>query len=396
MQFSSKKSKINKLVLQQNKNASLVENKTTDPVKSIPVPTNYKGAKLLYDSDWFIPELEKITDAITQTKYTVLPEKALYNLSIDLDITEQFLPYLQIEVLARVTPSTRIAGVFPYIKESNREIDIQLYDWNGIGQHSISDSNPCQDPPQPEDAYYKDTISSPGFTKWTFLYPIFNTPVPVGTDPSYLLPVAKEYILPNELIYDFCGVPVAPVFYSSWTTKSTVEFYQFVNLQTGTEAEKLATAKLVLEAYQNIVYSDELSNFKGHIATESNLPLTGNSENDFYAVDEFSVYWVWTSEESEGTIDDWVSAGADVYKAYQKDFGEKVATSKQTKKFTKINDNKFNLTVNGHTLLLSEAKTQTTWSHLLTPTYEPEGEDIELKVLIYIKNPTSYSELKNY
>lgn len=389
--FDQAKQKLNRITLQQNKNIIGIQKKQSSPFASLGRNTRYKTSKILYESDWAVADdREKIDSAITQEKGLLLPEKLNYSFSIDLNIAEQFLPYLQIELLAKTPPDMQMKGVFNYISSGKREISFWLYDWNGIGQMSLSG---CGDTPQPVEAYDlipADPTPPPTAPFWLFHYPTSNFPVPIGTDPSYLLPVAKDYIYPNQLIYDICGSPAFA--YSSWSNVGSATFHELINLVGG----DVDDAKDILNAYDNMTYSDELPNFKGHVDNINDLPLTGNEENDFYIQDNVSIYRVWNSEESSGTIDNWISAGASIYKAYQNIYTEQIVTAQQTKKITKISDSNYNLLFEGYILLLSEAKTQTSWSDLLTPTYEPNGGDIELKAQVYIKNPATFSELKKY
>jgi len=388
--FNNQKNKIKYLTNLQNQNEISIEQKKEIPLISLPCDTHYKSARLLYDSDWYIPEIEAISSAISQTKGTILPEKALYNLELNLNLTEQFLPYLKIEVIARTTPTTRIAGVYSYQSTGKREISFQLYDWLGITYTSAP--FPCN-APQPLDSY----IYTPPFTNsprqtvpyYTFAYQYLNLPVPIGDDPSYYLPTARKYIAPNLLDYLQCGSPTpAP---SGWNPGSNKTFWELIGLQGG-----LAQAKAVLDIYDNIVFSDELPNYKGHVADIDALPLTGNTRSDFYIQDNVAIYRVWTSDESEGTIDNWTSAGASTPKAFQDILTDELISAKQTKKLTKINDTQYNLILDGYVLVLSEAHEYASWSDLITPTYVPASEDIELRVKIYLENPTSYNESKAY
>jgi hypothetical protein len=383
--FDQSKNKLNRLTLQQNKNVVNIKKKESNPFTSLARNTHYKSSKLLFESDWTIAEREKITSAVTQEKGLLLPEKLNYNFSVDLDVTEEFLPYVQVELLVRSNPDTQVKGVYQYTSSGKREIDFNLYKWLGITQASLF---PCGDTPQPFDAYDFIPANPPTAPFWKFKYKTSKFPVPDGTDPSYLLPVAHKYLEPNGLRYLICGSQ----FYSAWDTDGYATFHELIALVGG----DINDAKDILKAYDNISYDDELPNFKGHVANINALPLTGNEENDFYVQDNIGIFRVWTSENPIGEIENWASAGSAIPKAYQTTYAEQVETAKQTKKIIKISDNKYNLSFDGYLLLLSEAKTTTSWSELLTPSYEPNGGDIEIKAKVYIKNPKSFTEVKHY
>ena len=52
--------------------------------------------------------------------------------------------------------------------------------------------------------------------------------------------------------------------------------------------------------------------YKGSVATTGDLPLTGNTLGDMYIVQQNGHMYVWKSNNSSGTIDDWVDNGPGV------------------------------------------------------------------------------------
>jgi len=417
MQYKETKYKVNTIKSRQNNTEQVLIQKDQKSLDSRDARKVIKKPVLLYDSDWILAEKEDISSAISQEEGTLLPERALYDFETTLNVPEKFLQDLKIEVLTRSEPEANIQGVFPYIGSAKRELSFQLYDWHGItytntiviwlfetywenGILIITDIlSPqyfgCLEPPQPVDAYdFEYTINYYGeeydeHYVWTFKYPITDFPVPIGQDPTYHLPVAEEYVYPNVLEYTRCGDP-APDSY--WTQGATKQFYEVVAIYGLQEAKDLLN-----ESYNNITYSDESDSFKGEVPNKESLPLTGNERGDYYISTDISVYYVWSIDEPDGTIDDWVSAGASIYKAYETIFTPEVATSNQIKKITKLSGTSAILNVSGDVLLISPANTETIYSDPLFPTYQATtGGDVEIRLKVYIDNPNYFTETKGY
>jgi len=97
----------------------------------------------LYDSDW-IASTPTNSFLTRVTKDEVLPESILYDTYIDIEIPEIFLPYLNIDVLAKTIPETQCVGTLPYIWETYEQDYFEVY---GNGSNLIYKGFP-------HDAYY--------------------------------------------------------------------------------------------------------------------------------------------------------------------------------------------------------------------------------------------------
>ena len=49
--------------------------------------------------------------------------------------------------------------------------------------------------------------------------------------------------------------------------------------------------------------------FKAGVATQTDLPLTGNAKGDARIANDTGILWVWSLDVSSGLLTDWVSAG---------------------------------------------------------------------------------------
>ena len=60
----------------------------------------------------------------------------------------------------------------------------------------------------------------------------------------------------------------------------------------------------------DLVAKASLLQYKGLVDTTADLPLSNNSEGDYYTVKTDDHFWKWNSTSSSGLITDWVDAGA--------------------------------------------------------------------------------------
>ena len=396
MLFKGNKYKRDKLKLKQDKVRRILESKDQEKLNPREPIKVLKKPVLLYDSDWKLATKEDIKESLTQEKYLILPERALYDFQTNINIPEQFIPDLKIEILIRSAPDTDIQGVFPYISSYKKSIKFELYRWGGVTYMTggiCSDGETLRQP-QPLHMYvFTPPTPEETFGHYDFVYPVYNFPVPLGEDPSYVLPGAPE-VFPNRIYYDICGVPTSPSYWYAGTEGhgfgSIVEFFELALIH------GLQNAKdLLFNSYENITYIDETEGIEGTVATKEDLPLTGNTQGDIYIVPD--IYFVWNKEEPDGDIDDWVNAGLAFPKAYETIYKDQVAIANQFKKVIRISKTNINLEISGDVLIMSPAKTLTDWSDPLFPTYKPtEGGDVEVRLKVYIDNPNYFTENKGY
>jgi hypothetical protein len=261
--FNTQKNKINYISEQLNNNTRNIENlKKEENFKSFSAKDFYKNAPLIYESEWINAELEKIPSAVSIVEDTLLPEKVLYDFSVDLAITEEFLPYLKIEVLAKTTPEMEIRGVFPYISTSYREILFQMYEWHGITFSSTAQ-------PQPVQAF------NPPPSPYGFIFPTF-VPVPIGEDPTHVIPVGMNIIgEENKLVYDLGGSPSE----SWWTAGSIIFLHQIDDAPYNFPIED--AKEFILQYYNNIAFIEDETPNKAYEIRESNQVATGHQIKTF-------------------------------------------------------------------------------------------------------------------
>src|SRR3989304_8503061 len=315
--------------------AHLENLKNSAEFQTTPATDFYKNAKLIYESDWVTAELEKIPEGISTTLGTLLPERGKFAFGIDLSITEEFLPYIKIELLTRTNADILLTGVFPFVSSGYKPLQFQLYDFNGTTPTFLVRTCPggCQEPPQPIQGY-STTGCVAGFISYGWIFPIFDFPVPMGSDPTHVLPVGQQYVgFANRLIYSLCGVETT--FY--WEGGGVAEFQDLITIY------GLEDAKELLDTYyDNIIYVEDTISKKALEVINTN----------------------------------------------------QVVTSQFSKKVFKLAENSFRVDITGDLLSISPAVEETDYSEPLFPTYQPHSGDFEVKLNIYSINPNHYSERK--
>ena len=186
--------------------------------------------------------------------------------------------------------------------------------------------------PQPEQAY----SHTDGGCPCGFLFPQDHLPVPDGEHLTHVLPVGMDIVgYDNRLIYEIGGGTSE----SWWENQGTVDFQGLLQYYSVEEAKTF-----IDENYENIIYIE----------------------------DEYPKKALEIIEE------------------------EKVATAYQIKKFIKSDNTNYTLEIEGDFLLISEAIEETSYSEPKYPTYQPNGQDLEIKAIVYAINPNYYSERKIY
>lgn len=368
---------LNKLLFQSNKNENNLDKKLSLETILNSSSEFFSTKKLIYDSDWVLCELEKFKEATTITYEELLPEKASYNFSVSLNIDEQYLPFLNFDVLVKTIPEQMVTGVGEFTFTSLREIDFKLYEINGVTSmvkaywdYPVYEDTCCPwqrvlvgyeqtgfwGNPQPSGLYSESHEFFPdgkGYgTKnwhdysWGLKYPASNFPVPISENPSYILPYGS-YTPANPLnflytAYGWSGSPPEspPTGTFFWEQTGLTDFNGLINIYGYTEARAILN-----KYYPDIVVSEE-----------DNPP----------------------------------------YHAYEIIRSKTIKSCNQQILINKLGDNQFRIDVTGYFLLLSKAITETIWSDSENPTYEPNGEDLFSKLKVYFNPSIKTKKLINY
>jgi len=80
------------------------------------------------------------------------------------------------------------------------------------------------------------------------------------------------------------------------------------------DAVTYAAAKSASKRYTDSAISTIPSGYtyKGTVSDASALPLSGNAKGDMYITQDNGHEWVWSSDSSSGTINDWADKSADL------------------------------------------------------------------------------------
>jgi hypothetical protein len=328
---------LNKLQFISDKNKTNLKNKSSKPLDNRPSSEFLSKSILVHETDWSVCKLEKINEAVSTTIDELLPEKAKYEYSFELDIPENYLHYLNFNVLAKTIPEQQIVGVGTYDFTSLREILLNTFSWNGVlyseGLVAQGQSYP---PVPPPGAYYDtlvETVDYGGifFTHWLYLFTAYSTVFPA----------------PAEI-----GTPGGDDGWGTWTWNET----EFDQSWTNTGQ---TTFQGLLGTYTYEEASDIMSTYY------PNIIITAEDDGP-------------------------------PWKCYELITNKTVQTSDKQVLITKVGTNRFSFKISGHFMLISKAIDETSWSDPDVPTYEPRGSDMHTRLKVFFDAPLTMNVYKRY
>jgi len=329
---NQKKFNLNNIKHNTDRNKQELQEKKSDVIIVKPTNDTISRATLIHEVDWSLCELEKIPEALTTTIETLLPEKALYSYSFNLDIPEKYLQYLNFDVLAKTLPEQNITCVQEFNFTSLREIAIDIYRWWGtlytLGLYH--DWNKRVTPPPPFLYKHIEYIAQENPRLWY----IENSFIP---DHNWF--GAPEGKLPPGGLTDYSTDKDPNQF---WTGRGQQTFQGFY------------------EHYGD--YDD--------------------------AVDGINAYYddiLYTPKDS-----------GPPYHSYIHAVNNQVCVADKQVIINKLATDKFNIQIKGNYLLLSKAVRPTSWSDSDFPTYEPTGGDMYTSLRVYLDPTLNTITYENY
>jgi len=173
---------IKEKVSENNKNLTIIE-KVPD-FRRMSAHEYVKNSHIVYESDWTVLEHEDIPEATSTEENTLLPERAKYEFTGTIAITDELLPYLKPVILVKSNADVTIQNVFSYTRSGYMAVQFHLYDWQGITYTSGCGAELLS--PNPSELY----TAGVGYG---FKYPQAHFPVPVSENPVHVLP-GERYI----------------------------------------------------------------------------------------------------------------------------------------------------------------------------------------------------------
>lgn len=331
--FNHKKFNIPKLNVESLKIDYNLQKKKPSEIVIKSIDESFNISQIVYETDWAIATLTKIPEATSTTIEELLPEKADFSYSFQLNIPEKYLPFLKFDVLAKTIPDQDIQGVKKFNYTSLEEVGLKIYNFpahwiGGIGP--VNANNPPDVPP-PSFLYHQDLeyfdIGGVPWVRWVYYF------IP----RSQNFPVPDGDVLPGGLT-DWSNEEYSP---AQWVGGTPKTFQELIVLIGQDEARDSLT-----EWYPDIIMTPEVD--------------------------------------------------GPPWKSYRAVSTKKVEIATKQVIINKLGEDNFNITVKGYFLLLSKAITETTWSDPLYPTYEPQGQDLHICLKVFFKNLLRTNNYQGY
>lgn len=366
-------------------------------------------SNIIYDSGWVPAELENIKEATSRTEGTLLPQKAKYSFSVPLKIDEKLLPFIDFQIIARTHPNQTVKGVEKYVYTGLKEVQMDLFDWQGVTsiasggsdggftdvpfsspeQHDLGVSLPTIDDltvPPPEECYEVESVWS------TVAVPSLGTgigPDPLSDDGTIVFPDTVNEVTLTEYFEDLIDLWGASFMNVQFGYASTVSFkHRHVDFPVPNDPDfdfNLPCASEDPDEFSTETYPDQYWEQTATSTFNDLINVHGFTYSE--AKDIFDEFYpiIFITPEDDGPP----------WKAFLEIDINTVEKAAKTVKVTKEGEN-FTHKIYGHLLLESPANKETEFSDENFKTYEPNGEDLEIKLLSYYKQPIIYNQIKGY
>lgn len=405
MKFKSTRFKTQKILKQIRENTSDLLKKNKEKLFEKKAAEATVQPVLIYDSNWQTCELVDIEGATTQELDLLLPQRATYNFSFDIDVPEEYLGFLDYKVMARTNPDQSIAGASPFTYSGLREVLLSLYDWQGVitisaglGDHGGFTDIPISTPhvplPSPTLTIPPPTECYEAEVRWSLVQaPLIGTgigPFPVNASGTIVNPGTEEEQTLQEWTQGLSDVFSTDNTSIVFTASQSVNFkHETNNFPLPIDEEltfSLPCASEDPEEFSNETFPDQYWEQQGTSTFNDLINIHGYTYSE--AVDLFETYYpqLFITPEEDGPP----------WKAFVVITRDVVETADKTIKTIRNSDAKFSVDVNGDFLLISPANTETEFSDEVFPTYKPDGEDIEARLKVFYFNPLNYHETKDY
>ena len=407
-----------------NKNKNDLDNKENEELELTNIPELFSSPKVLYDSGWEACTIEKYEEAVSTTYEELLPEKATYNFTERIKIKEDYLPFLRYHVLFETVPEQSLRNVGEFTFTSLSDLQLQLYDWQGITQQiTLYNLSPFQRFPATGWRYsFKDDSS------------ITTLPINLGGS-----------------VTDFWSPPPQPT--SAYEYEAYWTSIKIVNILSGIGPYKLSTdgtqvktgdVWVSLNEWVNSVYTQygidpsfqsnfhvaasvsntfrvDATNYPVPIGTDADYELpynTGTNQSQYSTETYPDQYWLagstatfnelintygWSYDDAEELFNDFYEnviitqdEDSGEYHAYEQVENTVIKSCDQQIFYDKLDTREYDITVKGNALLMSKAITETSYSDPTSPTYEPNGEDLFIRLIITCEPKIRVAKINHY
>lgn len=419
MKYNLTKSKISKLNNIQTDNETNLTRKSDQIIELKTVPENLSIAKAIYDSGWLLTEIEDITGAYSQTENLLLPQRANFDFSFTAKIPIEYLPYLSFQLVTQTADDQTIQGVGQFIYTGLQEVLLNLYDWKGVtyvaGVLDLSPDNPSENGfgywvsegataipialPNPDLAFPPPSFCYTREAYWTHI----EVRSVGGSFFGYNLSRDGKYVL--------TGADPSPT-YAEWVQ------YLFDTYNPGS-----GIINLNVTAAQDINFSYPVNDFPIPIDPDDpeafGFPCASDDPGEFSTPTYPSQYW---EQQSTATFQDLLNfhgytyteaanlfnqlypalyitpeeQGAP-YKAYKVISQTKIESGKKITQINQRGNEEYDIRIYGNLLIVSPADTPTDFSDENNPTFKPNSDPIQIRLVTYIKKrPIEHTQIRTY
>ena len=400
----------NKFSLEDKESKVLFEKK----INEVTVPD-----KPFFDSGWSASEIVSLEGSYTQEFEKKLPQKAKFNYSELINFSANMLPFLKYRLFFKIGDGSseekiyeteqQLIGVGKFDFSSLKEVIYNLYEWQGVTYQGSSSegwsgwvengeslgSAPVWDPsfelPEPQSAYEKSNywvrirVTSIGTGLGPYNLSPDGTMVRTSTSPEVWTP----YLEWLNSVFVTYNPPSGAIFIeaeAAWANDFIYPFYFIIPTNTEISYSFPGNTDDNPDSHSTIAYPSQYWESQG-FKTFQEL-LTDGTYTYSEALSIVTDYYpeLIVTQEEEGPP----------YYSYEIIEEEKVVTGNQFFTIKKVDDDQFRINVNGYTLLLSKANKETSFSKEIAPTYEPEGDKVYTRLILYFQPNINPFENKSH
>jgi len=392
------KSKLSVLQEKQDKNDVNLDNKIEKTLFDTSISSEYiSTGNLLFDSGWFDSDVEEKNGATTLIENTLLPQKALFEQSLTLEVPEVYLPYFEFEIFTRPIDQQAVQGAGKFTFNGLQEVLLTLYKWNGVTYHD------------------EPTTGWSGYTTGPIAVPPIALP-----EPSLILPPPTScytkqsywtHITVNGIGGGPYGYDLTPdglwVIFEGGTLVSLIDFTTNI-----WNTWHPILVSLTFTAGQSYTFNYPANYFPvpdgatlpcGSTTAPSGWPdQRWESEGQFTFFEYMSLGYTYSQAKALFTkyypeIFITPETNGIPYKAYRRVETDVVDTARKLVQITKLDKEKFKIDISGYVLLISPANYQPSWSDPDFPTFQPTPQSLSMRLMVYFKgHPVNFRKTKEY
>jgi hypothetical protein len=384
MKFNQISSKLPSLIQKQDKNEQELSKKIEPTIKLRPTETNLAPFKSLYDSGWTNITPENIAGATTQVEDLELPQRVPFEFTTNLEVSDFYLPFINVAILTKPVDEQKVIGAGAFVYSGLREVVIDVYNWQGTTQANAA---------HPTQIRTDNTYALPGLPTPTIEMPFavdcytrityYNYAYFMGPYAEYQFWLTPDGLMsqapttPGIVFADWAAnftAPIPPDIYRAYSV--LWYFSQSVTFNYPATFPVPLDGKSELPCGSTTYREDgQYWELQGHFTFSEYMSRFNVSYADAKEIfDQFYPDLFITPEENNPP-----------YKAYARFNSDVVESGNLKTKIVKTNNTNFQFSVYGDILLVSPANKEVDFSDEDYPTFQPDADPLDVKLLITFK-----------